>query len=292
MIKMMTDGKKTVALALLDAFATLKTNDTIDTPRLDAEILLCYVLNCERIDLVINKDTVLDENSVRVFNDYINRRVKNEPISYITEKKEFMSLNFYVTDGILIPRPDTEILVEEIIKIYKDKDAKILDLCTGSGAIAVSLAHYLNNATLTAVDKFDICIKTASKNAIINNVADRVNVVKKDVLEPFDVDGDFDCIVSNPPYIKTDVLSTLSKDVKDFEPMYALDGGNDGLIFYRKITDFALKKLKSGGILAFEIGFDQGLEVQNIIKDTHSFKEIKLLKDLADLDRVIIAEKE
>ncbi len=289
---MMTNGKKTIAAALHDAVATLSLNENIDTKRLDAEILLCHILGCQRIDLIINKDKNLDDASIDAFNDLIDRRAKNEPVSYITGKKEFMSLEFDVESGILIPRPDTEILVEEIINLYSGKDVNILDLCTGSGAIAVSLAYYLKKAYVTAVDKFDVCIDVALKNINKYNLSDRVNVIKKDVLEDLKIDGDVDCIVSNPPYIRTGVLSTLLSDVKDYEPQYALDGGNDGLIFYRKITDFAKEKLKSGGMLAYEIGYDQGVTVAEIIEKTHSFKEIRLLNDLSGLNRVIIAEKE
>jgi len=269
-----------------------KLNKSITTQRLDAEVLLCHILNCERIDLIINKDKVLDKKSVSLFFDYVKRRANNEPVSYITKTKEFMSLEFDVEEGILIPRPDTEILVEEIINLYKDKSSKILDLCTGSGAIAVSLAHYLKNTSLTAVDKYDICLEITKKNAIKHNVDKRINIIKKDVLKPLSIDDDFDCIVSNPPYIKSDVLTTLPVDVRDYEPIYALDGGNDGLIFYKKITDFAKSKLKPGGILAYEIGYDQAESVKDLIKRTNSFEEIKIINDLSGLNRVIIAKKE
>ena len=289
---MMTNGKKTIATALNYAVATLSLNENIETKRLDAEILLCHILGCERIDLTLNRDKILDESSLCVFNEYINRRLNCEPISYITGKKEFMSLDFFVEKGVLIPRPDTEILVEEIIKTYNGKNTKILDLCTGSGAIAVSLAHYLKNSLITAVDKFDVCINIAKKNAQNNGVSDRVSVIKEDILELSDIEGDFDCIVSNPPYIEKDTLSTLPSDVKDFEPSYALDGGNDGLIFYRKITEFAKRKLSSDGILAYEIGFNQGETVPEIIRKTGSFKNIEVIKDLSGLDRVVIAKKE
>lgn len=289
---MMTNGKKTIATALKDAVATLSLNKNIDTKRLDAEILLCHVLNCQRIDLTINKDKLLDDTALSVFYDFIKRRAKNEPVSYITGKKEFMSLELCVGEGILIPRPDTEILVEEIIKLYNGKNVNILDLCTGSGAIAVSLAYYLKKAFVTAVDKFDICLDAALKNINTFALSDRVCVIKGDVLENLVIDKDFDCVVSNPPYIRTEVLSTLPSDVKDYEPLYALDGGCDGLIFYRKITDFAKSKLKSGGILGFEIGFDQGDAVKEIIDKTNSFKEIEIIKDLSGQNRVIIAKKE
>ena len=157
---MMTNGKITVATALNDAVAALSLNETIENPRLDAEVLLCSILDCERIFLVINKNQILDEKKLSLFNEHITRRANNEPVSYITGTREFMSLDFDVSSGILIPRPDTEILVEEIIALYKDKSPVILDLCTGSGAIAVSLAHYIQNATVFAIDKYDVCIQT------------------------------------------------------------------------------------------------------------------------------------
>ncbi len=288
MIKMTTNGNIAIADALNKATATLLENKTLETPRLDAEVLLCYVLNCERISLVINKDKLLSESDNALYLSFIERRKKNEPISYITGKREFMSLEFDVAQGILIPRPDTEILVEKIIDIYKGKKANILDLCTGSGAIAVSLAYYLNNSLVSAVDKYDICVETARKNAAKNHV--KINVIKADVLNDFEF-GDVDCIVSNPPYIETDTLTTLPSDVKDFEPMYALDGGADGLIFYRKITDFAAKKMNSGGILAYEIGYNQAHAVKEIIDHTICFKQVEIIKDLSGLDRVILAEK-
>lgn len=285
---MTTNGKITIATALNSAVAILSENTTIETPRLDAEVLLCYVLNCDRISLMINKDKELNETERNCFYEFIKRRKSNEPVSYITGTREFMSLEFLVYDGILIPRPDTEILVEKIIEIYKDKPVKIVDLCTGSGAIAVSLAHYLKKAFITAVDKYDICIEATRKNAEKNNV--KVNVIKADVLGNFDI-ADVDCIVSNPPYIETDTLSMLPTDVKDFEPMYALDGGTDGLIFYRKITDFAVEKLKSGGILAYEIGYNQGKTVKEIIDSTGCFNTVEIINDLAGLNRVVLAEK-
>lgn len=291
MIETMISGKKTIATALNSAVTTLSLNETIETPRLDAEVLLCSILGCERIYLVIEKDRVLSDTEIEKFEECILRRKNNEPVSYITGSREFMSLDFDVSDGILIPRPDTEVLVEEIIKMYKDKKVNILDLCTGSGAIAVSLAYYLKNATILAVDKYAVCVDTTRKNAIKHNVDDRVNVVTKDVLEELDFDTDFDCIISNPPYIKSDILTTLPPDVQNFEPLYALDGGDDGLIFYRKITEFAKNTLKKGGILAFEIGFDQGNEVRKIIENTGCFDDIRVIEDLAGLDRVVIAEK-
>lgn len=288
---MTTNGKFSIATALNNAVANLSLNKSIETPRLDAEVLLCDVLGCERIFLVINKDKNLSKSEYEQFSSYILRRAQNEPVSYIIGKREFMSLEFNVQKGILVPRPDTEILVEKIIDIYKNRSAKILDLCTGSGAIAVSLAYYLKDSTVIAVDKYDICVKTATENSKKHSVSNRVHVIKADVLDDFSVDEQIDCIVSNPPYIKSEVLTTLPSDVKDYEPDYALDGGSDGLIFYRKIAEYASNKLDSCGLLAFEIGFDQGESVSKIIEETGNFVNIEVSKDLAGLDRVITAEK-
>lgn len=285
----MTNGKITVDQALKNAIITLTNNKSIETPRLDAEVLLCYVLKCDRIHLVINKDKALTEDENDTYLSYIERRSTNEPISYITGIKEFMSLDFNVSKGVLIPRPDTEILVEKLIDIYKGKKATILDLCTGSGAIAISLAYYLKDASVIAVDKFDVCVNCAKQNA--EKIGVSIEIIKEDVLNDFNFDTDIDCIVSNPPYIETDVLSTLSSDVKDYEPEYALDGGVDGLIFYRKITDFAKKKLNSGGILAYEIGYNQATAVKEIITNTNYFDNIEILRDLSGNNRVVLAER-
>ena len=288
---MMINGNMTISAALQHAIASLSENNSIETPRLDAEVLLCHILKCDRVFLVVNKDKTLTDGEISLFEEFIKRRKTNEPVSYITGIREFMSLEFDVSNGILIPRPDTEVLVERLIENYKNKSVNFLDLCTGSGAIAVSLLYHINNAKCIAVDKYDICIEIALKNAQKHNVSERLKLIKDDVLKEFDCDDDIDCIVSNPPYIETEVLDSLSSDVKDYEPLYALDGGKDGLIFYRKITEYAIKKLKKSGLLAFEIGYNQGQSVIKIIEETNEFNSIEIIRDLAGHDRVIIAEK-
>lgn len=286
---MTTSGKITIAEAIIQGTELLSKNKTIETPRLDAEVLLCCVLKCERISLVINKDKCISISEYDVFISYVERRKDNEPVSYITGTKEFMSLSFEVNKGILIPRPDTEILVEKIIDLYQDMPVTIVDLCTGSGAIAISLAYYLKRSTVKAVDKYEVCIDCARKNA--EKIGVNIDVFKADVLDDFKLEECVDCIVSNPPYIESEVMSTLPSDVKNFEPKYALDGGNDGLVFYRKITDIASKGLKIGGILAYEIGYNQALSVKEIIENTNKFDRIQIIKDLSGLDRVVLAEK-
>lgn len=289
---MTTNGNLTIKEALNKATAKLSQNTENTTPRLDSEVLLSTFLNCSRIDLIINCNNVLDKTQETIYFDMIQRRLNNEPISYITNKKEFMSLEFFVEQGVLIPRPETEMLTEWIIDHYKKSDnVSILDLCTGSGAIAVSLAYYLKNASIDAADKYQVCVDTANKNAITLGVDDRISVYKADILTDILPDKKYDCIVSNPPYIKNSDLSTLPPDVKDFEPDYALNGGKSGLIFYEKIINLAKKMLNINGVLVFEIGYDQGESVSALIENTKMFYSIKITKDLAGLDRMITAIK-
>lgn len=289
---MTTNGNKTIASALLTATKQLMQNESISTPRLDCEILLSFLLQCERIDLLTNRDTVLNQDVYEAFFALVKRRLQNEPISYLTGEKEFMSLPFSVSPGILIPRPETELLVEYIIENLKDiSNPTILDLCTGSGAIAVSVAYYLMQSQITAVDKYDVCISVANQNAKAHGVSDRVDVKRADIFDDFSGYDSFHCIVSNPPYIQKHVLSSLPKDVADFEPMYALDGGDDGLVFYRRIAEIAKDKLLAKGLLVLEIGFDQGKDVSDILKESNAFYDVQVVKDYAGLDRMVTAIK-
>ena len=283
----MTNGNNMNILDAISKGIKLLSESLSDiNPRFESELLLSYAIKKERIWLLLHGSDKLSEDDCNRFLGLIKRRADGEPFSYITGTKEFMSLDFKVKEGVLIPRPDTETLVSHIIETFKNKNALILDLCTGSGAIAVSIAKYLEDSFITAVDISDVCIETAKENAETNGVADRVDIVKKDILTGFSTDKQFDCIVSNPPYIKTEDIKTLMKDVKDFEPTLALDGGNDGLIFYRKISTLAKKLLKKDGMLTFEIGHNQAQDVYNIMKN-ESFSEIDFVKDLAGINRVI-----
>lgn len=260
------------------------------TPLLDAQLLLESVLKKDRIYIYMNRDRELTDCEIEKFFDLLERRKKGEPISYILGYKEFMSLNFKVEKGVLIPRPDTEILVEEVLKNLKDKKSPIIvDVGCGSGAISISIAKYKEDALVYSLDIMDVPLKITKENAIINDVEDRVHVIKSDILKSLDktLYGEVDVIVSNPPYIKGDVIPTLMKDVKDYEPYEALYGGEDGLYFYRNITREALPYLKSGGFIAYEIGHDQGFEVQNILKE-NGFYDVCCIRDLAGLDRVVL----
>lgn len=258
------------------------------TPRLDVETLLQKVLGVDRLYILLNLERVLSEDEEQLFNKFINERLNNRPIAYIVGNREFMGLDFFVKEGVLIPRPDTEVLVEEVIKLAKKKDAKnILDIGTGSGAITVSLAKYLENVKVTSVDISDIALEIGKRNAISNEVDDRINFVKSDLFTNIDKETKFDIIVSNPPYIKRKVIETLDKQVKDYEPYNALEGGVDGLDFYRAITKQAKNYLKKGGILAYEVGHDQSEDVSKLM-EMDGYTNIYTLKDLQQIDRVVI----
>ena len=258
------------------------------TPRLDVETLLQKVLGVDRLYILLNLERVLSEDEEQLFNKFINERLNNRPIAYIVGNREFMGLDFFVKEGVLIPRPDTEVLVEEVIELAKKKGAKnILDIGTGSGAITVSLAKYLENVKVTSVDISDIALEIGKRNAISNEVDDRINFVKSDLFTNIDKETKFDIIVSNPPYIKREVIDTLDKQVKDYEPYNALEGGVDGLDFYRAITKQAKEYLKKGGILAYEVGHDQSEDVSKLM-EIDGYTNIYTLKDLQQIDRVVI----
>ena len=258
------------------------------TPRLDVETLLQKVLGVDRLYILLNLERVLSEDEEQLFNKFINERLNNRPIAYIVGNREFMGLDFFVKEGVLIPRPDTEVLVEEVIELAKKKDAKnILDIGTGSGAITISLAKYLENVKVTSVDISDIALEIGKRNAISNEVDDRINFVKSDLFTNIDKETKFDIIVSNPPYIKREVIDTLDKQVKDYEPYNALEGGVDGLDFYRAITKQAKNYLKKGGILAYEVGHDQSEDVSKLM-EMDGYTNIYTRKDLQQIDRVVI----
>lgn len=258
------------------------------TPRLDVETLLQKVLDVDRLYILLNLDKSLSDDEEKLFNKFIKERLNNRPIAYIVENREFMGLDFYVKEGVLIPRPDTEVLVEEVVELGKDKGAiNILDIGTGSGAITVSLAKYLENAKITSVDISDIALKIGKKNAQSNDVDDRITFIKSDLFTNIEKNMKFDIIVSNPPYIKREVIETLDKQVKDFEPYNALEGGIDGLDFYRAITTQGKNYLNKGGILAYEVGHDQSEDVSKLM-EKNGYTNIYTRKDLQQIDRVVI----
>lgn len=266
----------------------LKTNG-VDEPNVKARLLMQYILKKPReYILVYDKEELTLRQEVNYFKG-IKKLIEGVPLQHITKSQEFMKLNFYVDQDVLIPRPDTEILVEEVIKIAKKVGAKkILDLCTGSGAIAVSLAKYIPNSKLTGVDISSKALRIAKLNARNNNVEDRITFISSNLFDNVPEEK-YDIIVSNPPYIKSKVIKNLNKDVQN-EPKIALDGGFDGLDFYRKIIKKADEYLKFGGFLCLEIGFDQREEVMKLIEEEGKFQNTYSKKDLCDNDRIVITK--
>ncbi|MDZ4163895.1 MAG: peptide chain release factor N(5)-glutamine methyltransferase [Smithellaceae bacterium] len=234
------------------------------TPRLDAEVLLSHFLNIDRLVLITEPQRPLTDDEVRDFSFWVERRALGEPVAYITGRKEFWSLPFEVNRDVLIPRPETEILVEETLKEAAGReDIRILDLGTGSGAIAVALAHELKNARLVATDISHAALMTAERNARTNGVADRITFLPGDLFSP--VDGSFDIIVSNPPYIAEEDFPLLPVGVKGYEPSSALLAGPDGTGVLRRIIEAAPTFLNPGGSLLLEIGARQREEVARLL---------------------------
>ena len=264
----------------------LKENN-IEDASLKAKMLLSEILEMKKEYLIVHEEEILDEPDINTFFEKIDRLVNNEPIQYILNRQDFMELNLYVDSNVLIPQPDTEILVEEVIALASEKEnLKILDMCTGSGAIAISLAKYIKNSNVYATDISEKALEIAKDNSL-KNITD-ITFIHSDVFENVK-ENEFDFIVSNPPYIETDVIKTLSKEVQN-EPHIALDGGEDGLYFYRKISKEAFDFLKQDGYLAFEIGYNQREAVENLLRE-NGYKNIYSKKDLGGNDRIVIGQK-
>ena len=278
----------TIKQALTKGTIKLKSNN-IDSPKLKARLLLQYVLNKKREYLIIYDNEPITQEQEKAYIKKIEKLIEGIPLQHITNMQEFMKMNFYVNSDVLIPRPDTEILVEEAIKISQEyMNPTILDLCTGSGAIAVSLAKYIPNAKVYALDISKKALEVAKINAKNNNVEQKLEFIESDLFENIK-NIKFDIIVSNPPYIKTDLINTLDEEVQK-EPIIALDGGNDGLDFYRKIVEEAYPYLKLGSHLCFEIGYDQKIDVIEIIENSKKYEKVYCKKDLYGNDRVIITK--
>ncbi|MDK2564789.1 peptide chain release factor N(5)-glutamine methyltransferase [Romboutsia sedimentorum] len=264
-----------------------------DTPRLDVELILQKSLgDVDRIYIHINLNKELSNDEYNLFLSMIKDRINGRPVAYIVGNREFMGLDFFVKEGVLIPRPDTEVLVEEIIELCKNKDkVEILDIGTGSGAITVSLAKYIEKSTIKSLDISDIPLEVGKKNAINNGVDNKIEFIKSDLFSSIeDKNIKFDVIVSNPPYIPKKDMETLHTQVKDYEPYNALEGGIDGLNFYRDITEQSKCYLKENGILAYEVGHDQAKDVSDIMKD-NGYTKIYTKKDIQGIDRVVIGFK-
>ncbi len=262
---------------------------SIDSYMLDAQLLLGMVLGKDKIYVITNRDKEVSHKDEKEYIALIEKRSRKMPIKYILGETEFMGFDFDVEEGVLIPRGDTEILVEELLSIInEDEELNICDLCSGSGAIGISLAMNRKNIKVDEIDNYDIPEKVTKSNIVKHGLENRVKFIKSNLLEEvIKVGKKYDIIVSNPPYIKACEIEGLMDDVKLYEPHVALDGGEDGLIFYRRIIEESMLTLNENGILAFEIGHDQGLDVR-ILMEEAGFSNVKLVKDLAGLDRVLL----
>ena len=271
-------------------------------PLLDAQILLMHILKVDKLYLYTNSKDPVDERAVEEFLELINLRQKRYPIQYILGKQEFMGLDFKVREGVLVPRPDTEVLVEKIIDIVEDgyfkkntnENINIVDIGTGSGAITLSLAHFLKNTFVYSVDISETALGVAKENAKLHDLSDRVKFLKGSLLDPLDdenLKGKVDILVSNPPYIPSKVIEELQVEVSTYEPKLALDGGEDGLDFYREIINKSDDFLAETSIIAFEIGHDQGKTIKDLLRENGKFDKISVICDLSGTDRVVIGEK-
>ena len=311
---------------LLNNGTAVLSEAEIDNSAYDSRSLLKYVFDLDETGLIIKGNDEADPEKSEEYMRLIGKRAEHYPLQYIMHSTGFMDYEFYVDENVLIPRSDTEILVEEVLKYlnreHKESPVRLLDMCTGSGCIGIScfLERKEKGVTddVTLADISEGALSVAGRNA--GELGADVNIVKSDIYNSFDSkshrmnnklsgdndvkrntneimvdydqavnndsDGSFDIIVSNPPYIRSDVIPTLMEEVKDFEPVLALDGDRDGLKFYKKIIGEAPKHLRSGGAIYLEIGFDQYEDTRKLLVDA-GFTDIKLFKDLAGLDRVV-----
>ncbi len=262
-----------------------------DLPGLDRDLILSYLLGKDRVYLISHGDEKTDETTVQRYIELLEERRMGRPVAYITGEKEFMGLRFYVDENVLIPRPDTEILTEEVLRILKDeytevKNPKVLDMCSGSGAIGISLAVLNKNTCVTLSDISPEALAVSEKNASGNGVSGKITFSQGDLFGSLEKGSKFDIIVSNPPYIRREDIGNLQKDVRDYEPIGALDGGSDGLDFYRRITSDSVSFLNPHGHLAFEVGHDQAEEVKSMMEEK-GFTDTKIIKDLSGIKRAV-----
>ena len=274
--------------AVLNMGSKFLKQNSINSYQIDAELLLSKVLNKKREYLFLNNKQNLSNDLLNQFKALLNRRKQKEPIAYILNYKEFWKNSFYVDRNVLIPRPDTEILIEQVMKIYnKDQRLSVLDIGTGSGCIIISILKERQKFTGTAIDISQKAIKVAKFNAKIHQLNNRINFYKSSVDNFFK--GKYDLIISNPPYINSLKLKYLEKDILGYEPIQALEGGIYGFNIFHKIIKKSSKLLKKGGKLVLEIGFDQKLEMLKLLRN--KFFLNKTIKDYSGKDRCLICTK-
>ena len=274
------------ALEVIKYGSNLLKENEISSHILDSEILLSKILNISREEILINLEKKINKKSILAFKRFLYRRSKNEPIAYILNEKEFWSKKFDVNKDTLIPRPETELLVDQVIKLNNGKKISILDIGTGSGCIIISLLSCLKNSTGIGVDISKNAIMVAKKNALKHKLSNRVKFFSKSFMNIFS--KKFDVIVSNPPYIEKKDIKNLTDDIKRYEPRMALDGGNDGLDLIRKVIYKSKNILKTKGTLALEIGNEQIKKVSKILID-NNFRVKHVIRDYKNNVRCVFA---
>lgn len=264
----------------------------IESYKIDSQLILCKVLNKDRLFLFTNMNTEVKKEDEFSFKKYIDKRKTRYPVKYILKSCDFMGINFFIDEGVLIPRPETEILVEEVLKRVAIKKYNVIcDVCCGSGVIGLSIAKSMENVRAYLYDISDRALEITRKNIEILNLNKRVTLSKSDLLEKAIHENiKFDAIISNPPYIKDSDISGLMEDVRKFEPYIALSGGEDGLKFYRKIVHQSRETLNENGLLAFEIGDEMAADVSRMLV-TNGFYNVCCIKDLSGRDRIILGYK-
>jgi len=272
------------------------TDKKIDSPRLTAELLLSHILNMQRIELYMNFDKEVAKPNLDKLRDLVKRCLNNEPVQYLTERTEFYSISLKVSPACLIPRPETELLVERAIEFLRTRTGTqyVCDLCTGSGCIGVAIAKNYPEVKIIATDICDNALKIAADNIAKYNLTEKIHLLQGDLFKPIidqlDV-KEFDLIACNPPYISHPEMEKLEPNVKNHEPQLALNGWPDGLDIYRRIAAEVGTHLKKDGLLLLEIGYLQGPAVRQLLEDTKIFGDIKVEKDLSSNDRIVSAVK-
>lgn len=264
----------------------------IPSPRVEAEVIIAYALGIKRIDLYLQHDKPLSPEELGRCRHFIKRKIGREPSQYITGQREFWSLDFYVSPDVLIPRPETEVLVETAITYIRENFYKsIIDIGTGSGVIAISLTHEIDNIEIVATDISINAILVAKKNAAKHSLSHRIEFVVSDLFKGISRAKQFDLIVSNPPYVAIDDYEKLEPEIRLYEPPEALIGGEDGLDIVRNLISEGVEHLRSGGTMLIEIGQGQREKVERFVSNLENIKQIKVVKDYSGIDRVVCIEK-
>ena len=276
---------------LIDWTTQYFKNHHIEDPRLDVELLLSHVLKKQRIFLYTDFEQIVNPEELAQFKSYIQKRVKGISTAAIIGEKDFMGLTFHVNENVLIPRPDTETWLEKVIQYHRgDPDIQVADLGTGSGAILLSFLYYCKEAKGVGVDISPKALEVAKENGEQLKLSDRATWLEGDYVDALPADTLYDGILTNPPYIPSGDIAGLAQEVKS-EPMLALDGGDDGLIFYRRLAEKAADHLKPGGFLAMEFGIHQWEPILELFKATGQFEDFEVIKDYGDIERAIYCKK-